>query len=114
MLAQILTCIGASAAIFLTYTLLVVVQTEPWYSPQYFIPILGKIHPLLPLLQADPFILSCLLSDTAERHPCPMPTRLLWALLMPALTQLVKASLECRHDAGKCNIWSVCGADCAP
>ena len=48
MLAQILTCIGASAAVFLTYTLLVVVQTEPWYSPQYFIPILGEIHPLLP------------------------------------------------------------------
>ena len=48
MLVQILTCIGASAAVFLTYTLLVVVQTEPWYSPQYFIPILGEIHPLLP------------------------------------------------------------------
>ena len=45
MLAQILTCIGASAAVFLTYTLLVVVQTEPWYSPQYFIPILGETHP---------------------------------------------------------------------
>ncbi|CAK0785180.1 hypothetical protein CVIRNUC_008386 [Coccomyxa viridis] len=43
MLVQILTCIGASAAVFLTYTLLVVVQTEPWYSPQYFIPILGMM-----------------------------------------------------------------------
>ena len=54
MLAQVLTCIGASAAIFLSYTLLVVVRTEPWYSPQYFIPILGKprpesgpLHPML-------------------------------------------------------------------
>ena len=36
-------CIGASAAVFLTYTLLVVVRTEPWYSPQYFIPILGEV-----------------------------------------------------------------------
>ena len=43
MLAQILMCIGASAAVFLTYTLLVVVRTEPWYSPQYFIPILGAL-----------------------------------------------------------------------
>lgn len=43
MLAQILACVGAGAAIFLTYTLLVVVRTEPWYSPQYFIPILGAI-----------------------------------------------------------------------
>ena len=42
MLAQVLTCIGTSAAVFLSYTLLVVVRTEPWYSPQYFIPILGK------------------------------------------------------------------------
>ena len=114
MLAQILTCIGASAAVFLTYTLLVVVQTEPWYSPQYFIPILGEIHPLLPLLRAIFFNLSCLSTDAAETHRCPLSTRLLWALLMPVLTQLMKTSLECRHDAGECNIWSVCGADCAP
>ena len=72
MLAQILTCIGASAAVFLTYTLLVVVQTEPWYSPQYFIPILGEMHPLLPLLQANYFVLSCLTIDTAETHHCPI------------------------------------------
>ena len=50
MLAQVLTCIGASAAIFLSYTLLVVVRTEPWYSPQYFIPILGKPRPESDLL----------------------------------------------------------------
>ena len=47
MLAQVLTCIGASAAVFLTYTLLVVVRTEPWYSPQYFIPILGEVSQTL-------------------------------------------------------------------
>ena len=94
MLAQILTCIGASAAVFLTYTLLVVVQTEPWYSPQYFIPILGEIHPLLPLLRAGFFILSCLSIDTAERHHCFMSTRLLWAVLLPALAQLMNKCPE--------------------
>lgn len=58
MLAQVLACIGASAAIFLTYTLLAVVQTEPWYSPQYFIPILGegdlrqRLHLLLLMMRS--------------------------------------------------------------
>lgn len=43
MLAQALACIGSSAAIFLSYTLLVVVRTQPWWMPQYFIPILGMM-----------------------------------------------------------------------
>ena len=59
MLAQILTCIGASAAVFLSYTLLVVVRTEPWYSPQYFIPILGTI------LEATSQASACHISWTA-------------------------------------------------
>lgn len=36
-------CTGASAAIFLCYTLLVVVRTSPWWEAQYFIPILGML-----------------------------------------------------------------------
>lgn len=36
-------CIGAAAALFLCYTLLLVVRTEPWWEAQYFIPILGML-----------------------------------------------------------------------
>jgi hypothetical protein len=43
MLAQALACIGSSAAVFLSYTLLFVVRTRPWWAPQYFIPILGMM-----------------------------------------------------------------------
>ena len=43
MFLHITGCIGASAAVFLCYTLLLVVRTEPWWQPQYFIPILGML-----------------------------------------------------------------------
>ena len=43
MLMHIITCIGASAALFLCYTLLLVVRTTPWWEAQYFIPILGML-----------------------------------------------------------------------
>ncbi len=43
MLLQTLTCLGSSAGVFLCYTLLFVVRTQPWWAPQYFIPILGMM-----------------------------------------------------------------------
>lgn len=43
MFVHITTCIGASAAILLCYTLLLVVRTSPWWEAQYFIPILGML-----------------------------------------------------------------------
>ncbi|EIE21804.1 putative membrane protein [Coccomyxa subellipsoidea C-169] len=43
MLLQTLSCVGTSAGVFLSYTLLFVVRTHPWWAPQYFIPILGMM-----------------------------------------------------------------------
>ncbi|CAL8471622.1 g11164 [Coccomyxa elongata] len=43
MLLQTLSCLGSSAGVFLCYTLLFVVRTQPWWAPQYFIPILGMM-----------------------------------------------------------------------
>ncbi len=43
MLLQTLSCVGTSAGVFLSYTLLFVVRTQPWWAPQYFIPILGMM-----------------------------------------------------------------------
>jgi ABC-type iron transport system FetAB permease component len=43
MLVQTLSCVGSSAGVFLCYTLLFVVRTQPWWAPQYFIPILGMM-----------------------------------------------------------------------
>lgn len=40
---QTLSCVGSSAGVFLCYTLLFVVRTQPWWAPQYFIPILGMM-----------------------------------------------------------------------
>lgn len=43
MLAHIVVCVGTSAGVFLCYTLLLVVRTQPWWEAQYFIPILGML-----------------------------------------------------------------------
>ena len=43
MLTHITGCIGVSAGVFICYTLLMVVRTEPWWQAQYFIPILGML-----------------------------------------------------------------------
>lgn len=43
MLLNAVTCVGSSAGVFLCYTLLFVVRTQPWWAPQYFIPILGMM-----------------------------------------------------------------------
>ncbi|KAK9840558.1 hypothetical protein WJX81_000987 [Elliptochloris bilobata] len=43
MLAKVVACVGSSAAVFLAYTLVLVVRTEPWWQAQYFIPILGML-----------------------------------------------------------------------
>lgn len=38
---QALGCIGGSTALFLCYVLLLVIRAQPWWQPQYFIPMLG-------------------------------------------------------------------------
>jgi len=43
MFLHIMCCIGASASLFICYTLLLVVRTHPWWQAQYFIPILGML-----------------------------------------------------------------------
>jgi putative ABC transport system permease protein len=43
MFLHITFCIGASASLFICYTLLLVVRTHPWWQAQYFIPILGML-----------------------------------------------------------------------
>ena len=43
MLTHISGCVGVSAGVFICYTLLMVVRTEPWWQAQYFIPILGML-----------------------------------------------------------------------
>ena len=43
MLTHITACLGASAGAFLMYTLTLVVRTQPWWLPQYFIPVLGML-----------------------------------------------------------------------
>jgi putative ABC transport system permease protein len=43
MLLQIIACLGAATSAFLCYTLVLVVNTQPWWAAQYFIPILGML-----------------------------------------------------------------------
>lgn len=43
MFMQIIACLGAATSIFLSYTLVLVVRTSPWWAAQYFIPILGML-----------------------------------------------------------------------
>ncbi|KAK9834244.1 hypothetical protein WJX84_004891 [Apatococcus fuscideae] len=35
--------LGSSAAVFLVYSMLIIIQIHPWYQPQYFIPVLGML-----------------------------------------------------------------------
>jgi putative ABC transport system permease protein len=43
MFAEVLGSILASSSIFLTYAMLLVVRTHPWWDAQYFIPMLGML-----------------------------------------------------------------------
>ena len=43
MFAEVLSSILASSSIFLTYAMLLVVRTHPWWDAQYFIPMLGML-----------------------------------------------------------------------
>ena len=43
MFAEVLGSILASSSIFLTYAMLLVVRTHPWWNAQYFIPMLGML-----------------------------------------------------------------------
>ena len=38
MLAQVVACVGSSAAVFLAYTLVLVVRTEPWWQARQYPP----------------------------------------------------------------------------
>lgn len=42
-LAEVVGCTIFASSIFLTYALIVVVRTKPWWEPQYFIPMLGMV-----------------------------------------------------------------------
>ena len=43
MFAEVLGSILASSSVFLTYAMLLVVRTRPWWDAQYFIPMLGML-----------------------------------------------------------------------
>ena len=43
MFAEVLGSILASSSVFLTYAMLLVVRTHPWWDAQYFIPMLGML-----------------------------------------------------------------------
>ena len=43
MFAEVLGSIMASSSIFLTYAMLLIVRTHPWWNAQYFIPMLGML-----------------------------------------------------------------------
>lgn len=43
MLLHVLSSVGTTSAVFLTYALTLVLHQHPWWKPQYFIPILGML-----------------------------------------------------------------------
>ncbi|KAK9810214.1 hypothetical protein WJX72_006730 [[Myrmecia] bisecta] len=43
MLCHALVSVGSAAAVFLSYGLLLIIRTKPWWQAQYFIPVLGML-----------------------------------------------------------------------
>lgn len=109
MLLQTLSCLGSSAGVFLCYTLLFVVRTQPWWAPQYFIPILGMM--LGNSISGVSVGLSALLEDFSVGkcrcvQPCPfilLSHLRTGSLSMSSEENLWIASTQCLPAAGPCS-----------